>query len=275
VPARAGQARPFVFFKFWAKSERDVLLRPFRNVKTAVNNILRREHILLIGAPRSGTTLLATMIGSHSDIGMVNEDVNIRALGRVLGKRFTGVKLCVPNQIRLEKKSFFGSGILKKWGFIAESPKSYFSIKEYLAIPNLKVIAIIRDGNDSVSSMMVRGKSKLKKAARRWGEAIETIYTIKTMHPDRVLIVSFENLVLDPIATMHAVCEFLGLALENRMLEGHKLNPYYPESRLDPEKVNRHSKEQFDLKLERFMPMACKRYQELLLSAPVDGPPER
>jgi sulfotransferase family protein len=236
-------------------------------VKTSrKKNILRREHILLIGAPRSGTTLLATMIGSHSDIGMVNEDVNIRALGRVLGKRFTGVKLCVPNQIQLEKKSYFGSGILKKWGFIAESPKSYFSITEYLAIPALKVVAIIRDGNDSVSSMMVRGRSKLKKAARRWGEAIETIHTIKTVHPDRIFIVSFENLVLDPTATMRAVCDFLGLAFEARMLEGHKLNPYYPEARLDPAKVNRHGKEQFDFKLERFVPLACQHYRELVTS---------
>jgi hypothetical protein len=245
-------------------------------VKTAVKkNILRRDHVLLIGAPRSGTTLLGTMIGSHSDVGMVNEDVDIRALGRVLGRRLTGVKLCVPNQIRLEKKSYFGSQMLKKCGLISESPKSYFSITEYLSNPNLKVIGIIRDGNDSVHSMMVRGKAKFKKAVRRWGEAIETIYTIKNRWPDRILVVSFENLVLDPSVTIHRVCDFLGLAFEDRMLEGHKLNPYYPEPHLDPDKVYRHDREQFDLHLERFVPLAFKHHQELVKSARDAAPPKR
>jgi hypothetical protein len=230
-------------------------------------DLLRREHVLLIGAPRSGTTLLGTMIGSHSDVGMVNEDVDIRALGRVLGKRLTGVKLCVPNQIRLEKKSYFGSQFLKKCGFIAESPKSYFSITEYLLNPNLKVIGIIRDGNDSVHSMMVRGKAKFKKSARRWREAVETIYTINKRSPERILIVAFEDLVLDPRVTLLRACDFLGLAFEDRMLQGHKLNPYYPEARLDPDKVYRHDREQFDFNLERFVPLAFKQHQELLTLA--------
>jgi hypothetical protein len=238
------------------------------SVKRAIKpDLLRRDHVLLIGAPRSGTTLLGTMIGSHSDVGMVNEDVDIRALGRVLGKRLTGVKLCVPNQIRLEKKSYFGSQFLKKCSLIAESPKSYFSITEYLSNPNLKVIGIIRDGNDSVRSMMVRGKAKFKKAARRWGEAIETIYAIKQRSPDRILVVSFEDLVLDPTVTILRVCDFLGLAFEDRMLAGHKLNPYYPEPRLDPNKVYRHDREQFDLNLERFVPSAFKHHQELVVLA--------
>ncbi|HKY09388.1 MAG TPA: sulfotransferase [Candidatus Binatia bacterium] len=232
---------------------------------------LRRDHVLVIGAPRSGTTLLATMIGSHSDVGMVNEDVDVRAMGRVLGRPFTGVKLCVPNQIRLEKKSHFGSQLLKKLGLIAEAPKAYFSITEYLSFPNLKVIGIIRDGNDSVHSMMVRGKSKLKKAARRWGEAIETIHIVKQRYGDRVLVVSFDDLVLEPEATIRATCEFLGLSFEDRMLRGHKLNPYYPQAGLDQEKAHRSDDQRPDLNLEKIVPLACQLYREMADSASKAG----
>jgi sulfotransferase family protein len=234
-------------------------------------DIPRREHVLLIGAPRSGTTLLGTMIGSHSDVGMVNEDVDIRALGRVMGKRFTGVKLCVPNQIRLEKKSFFGSQFLKKCGLIAESPKSYYSITEHLLNPDLKVIGIIRNGNDSVHSMMVRGRAKFHKAARRWCEAIETIYTVNQRSPERILIVSFEDLILDPRVTIMKVCDFLGLTFEERMLEGQKLNPYYPQARLDPSKVNRHDRERFNLNLEQFAPVAFNHYRALMNATHAEG----
>lgn len=228
---------------------------------------LRREHVLLIGAPRTGTTLLGTMIGSHSEIGMVNEDVDIRALGRVLGRQLTGVKLCVPNQIRFEKKSFFGSQLLKKIGLINESPKSHFSIKEYLGIPTLKVIAIIREGNDSVHSMMVRGKTHFKKAARRWAEAIETIYTIKTMWPDRILVLTFENVVLDPRSSIQRACDFLGIQFEERMLRGHELNPYYPEAELLAEKTHTHNRKGLPFDMRRVVPSAVKQFEELVAVA--------
>jgi hypothetical protein len=228
---------------------------------------LRREHVLLIGAPRTGTTLLGTMIGSHSEMGMVNEDVDVRALGRVLGRQLTGVKLCVPNQIRLEKKSFLGSQLLKKVGMIHESPKSHLSIKEYLEIPTLKVIAIIRDGNDSVHSMMVRGKSRFKKAARRWAEAVETIYVMKNTCPDRILVLTFENLVLDPRTTIQNVCDFLGIAFEERMLRGHELNPYYPEPELLAEKAQRHNRKELPFDLQRAVPRAVKHFEELVAVA--------
>jgi Sulfotransferase family len=43
------------------------------------------SHLLIIGAPRSGTTLLATMISRHTEIAVLNEDKGW-ALRRVLGK---------------------------------------------------------------------------------------------------------------------------------------------------------------------------------------------
>jgi hypothetical protein len=240
-------------------------------MKPVKRSLLRRNHVLVIGAPRSGTTLLATMIGSHSDVGMVNEDVNVRALGRVLGRPFTGVKLCVPNQIRLEKKSFFGSQMLKKFGLIAESPKSHYSITEFLSFPNLKVIGIIRNGNDAVHSMMVRGRSKLGKAARRWSEAIETIHIVKQRYGERVLVVSFDDLVLEPEATLRTACDFLGLSFEDRMLRGQNLNPYYPQAGLDQEKAHRSDERRPDLNLERMVPLACKLYREMADSGPGAG----
>jgi hypothetical protein len=204
------------------------------------------------------------MIGRHTEVGMVNEDV--RGIGRVLGKQVTGNKLCVPNQIRLKRKSFFGSRLLKKLGIIAESPRSKYSIIEYLAFPRLKVVAIIRDGNDSIASMISRGKSKLRKAARRWGEAVETIYELKKTHENRILIVAFDDLILQPQETMKKVCQFLGLAFDGQMLDGPKYNPYYPASRLQKEKTHQYKKDRIDLHLESVVPAAWQKYHELLAS---------
>lgn len=221
-------------------------------------------HVLLIGAPRTGTTLLATMVGRHTEVGIVNEDVTGRGIDAVLGKQLTGNKLCVPNQIRLNRRSFAGERFLKRLGFVAEAPKSRYSIRDYLELPNLKVLAIIRDGTDSVSSMMARGKDRLKKAARRWGEAIETIYELKQHYSDRVLVVSFDELLLYPDKVMGRVCEFLGLIFQERMLDGYKYNPYYPETELKTEKAHGEKQPHVQFCVSDLVPPAHAKYQELL-----------
>jgi len=103
------------------------------------------NYLLVIGAPRSGTTLLATMIGRHTEVGMLNEDTRGKAFRRVLGKSITGNKLCVPNQIQMKRKSVFALRLFKKLGLMAESPRSEYAIEDYLQLPNLKIIAILRD----------------------------------------------------------------------------------------------------------------------------------
>jgi hypothetical protein len=224
-------------------------------------------YLLLIGAPRSGTTLLATMIGRHTDVGMLNEDVSGRGIGIILGKQVSGNKLCVPNQIRLSHRSFFGRRFLKKMGFVAEAPKSKYCIRDYLELPNLKVLAIIRDGNDSVSSMIARGKSRLRKAARRWSEAIETIDQLIKEYEDRVLVVTFDELLLQPAAVLHRVCKFLGITFQPQMLDGPSHNPYYPEAELKVEKAHRKRQEDGDICLTDLLAPAREKYQELLKRA--------
>ena len=115
--------------------------------------------------------------------------------------------------------------------------------------------------------MMVRGKSRFKKAARRWAEAVETIYTIRTMWPDRSVLLTLWDLVLDPRATIQKVCDFLGIAFEERMLAGHRLNPYYPEPELLAEKAHRHNGKEYPFDLQRAVPGAVKHFEELVAFA--------
>jgi hypothetical protein len=204
------------------------------------------------------------MIGRHTEVGIVNEDVTGRGVASVLGKQVTGNKLCVPNQICLNRRPFLGQRLLKKIGLVSEAPKSKYCIRDYLEeLPNLKVLAIIRDGNDSASSMMRRGETRLRKAARRWAEAIETIYDLKVKEPERVLVVSFDDLVLDPVNTLEMVCAFLDLSFEERMLDGPGHNPYYSEVQLVKEKTRGAQPEKI-LFVEKYVPAAFAKYRRLL-----------
>ena len=227
----------------------------------------QRRHLLLIGAPRSGTTLLATMIGRHTEVGMVNEDVTGQGIRKVLGKQLTGNKLCVPNQIRLARRHFFAAKALKSLGLVTEAPKSKYSIHDYLDLPNLKLVAIIRDAGSSISSMMVRGSKKFRKAARRWAEAIETIDEIKRQYQDRVLVVNFEDLLLQPEVILRQVCVFLNLGFQEPMLRAYEDNPYYPGVRLDAEKARPQRENGVDSEVAILAPGAYKKYQALAAEA--------
>lgn len=229
-----------------------------------------RRYLLLIGAPRSGTTLLAAMIGRHTDVGMLNEDVG-RAFHKIMSKPLTGNKLCVPNQIRMRRQGRLRFRWLKKFGFVREAPKSQFAIEDYLELPNLKIVAIIRDGQESMASMMARGRNRLRKAARRWSEAIITISQLRERYRDRVFVVVFDDLILQPEQSMRKLCEFLDLPFEERMLEGHKFNSRYPNTGLDPSKTHQARRQQSDLDVAALVPKAHVLYRSLVAEARLDG----
>jgi Sulfotransferase family len=226
------------------------------------------SYLLIIGAPRSGTTLLATMISRHTEIAILNEDKGW-GMRQLLGKTIVGNKRCVPNQIELKKPSRLHFRFLKTIGLAKEYQSSEFSIEDYLSLPNIKVIGLIRGGNDVVSSVMSRSEKNFQGAAYRWYRAIEIIYELKRRFPEIVLVVSFENLVLSPKPNMERVAAFLNVEYQDRMLEGPQYNPWYPEQGMNREKVNRSEKENVDFRLPERFPAAYRQYQELVkLSEP-------
>jgi Cdc6-like AAA superfamily ATPase len=224
---------------------------------------VERGHLLIIGAPRTGTTLLATMISRHTEIGVLNEDKGW-AMRKLLGKSIVGNKRCIPNQIEIKKRSRLYVRLWKKIGLAKEYQSSRFCIEDYLTLPHIKVIGIIREGNDGISSGMRRGKKGFRGASYRWCRAIEIIHELKTRFPELVLVVSFEDLVMRPKENMQRIAEFLNVEYQDRMLEGPAYNPWYPESGMNEEKVNRSEKDKIDFKLEEKFPSIQAQYRELL-----------
>ena len=221
------------------------------------------SHLLIIGAPRSGTTLLATMISRHTEIAILNEDKGW-GMRQLLGKMIVGNKRCVPNQIEIKKPGRMHFRFLKTIGLAKEYQSSKFSIEDYLTLPNAKVIGLIRGGNDVISSVMGRSEKKFRVASYRWCRSIEIIHELKTRFPELLLVVSFENLVLSPQPNMERIAAFLNVEYQDRMLEGPRYNPWYPEEGMNHEKVNRSQRENVDFKLSERFPATHRQYQELL-----------
>lgn len=182
---------------------------------------------------------------------------------KLLSKKVIGNKLCVPNQIEIERTKVFGRTMFRKVGIFKRSPASRFCIKDYFRLGNTKIIAIIRDGNDVMLSNMKRGNKSFSTSAYRWRKSIEIIHELKTRYDDKVLVMSFEDLVEHPEELMKSVSCFLELPYQTEMLDGYKFSTKYPEDAIVKTKAFSHKKDGSELDLARRFPETYRQYEEL------------
>lgn len=230
------------------------------------------QYVLILGAPRSGTTLLAAMIGCHDEVAMLNEELGFAAKN-VIGKRIVGNKLCIPNQVELGKKrarwiQFAGKRgfhALHRYGYFRFRPEAEVSIDDYMLWGNTRIIGILRDGNAVFSSIQKRGRQPLRVASYRWCRSIEILDELKNLYDGRFLLLSFERLVTDPESAMRAVAAHLDLTYQSRMLAGYRHTRNYPnESGIDPSRAVKHVNAGIDYRIDSHFPDIHEKYQRLL-----------
>lgn len=191
------------------------------------------SYLLILGAPRSGTTLTAAMLGCHSKIAVLNENLD-GSVQRILSKQVRGVKLCVPNQIELSRRNSFVTkpalGLFRQVGIrsLIPWPSSRWSIRDYQKrTPNLRIVAVIRDVRDVIASIRRRGNQPTRVAEYRWSRAVEVLSTLYAESPKHLIIVLYSRLVASPNATMKNILEELDLDFEEDVLEGYRHTPQY------------------------------------------------
>lgn len=226
-----------------------------------INNSINQQ-IFIGGCSRSGTTLLGAMIGGHTNCICSPEshfkiDV-LRALARetipptpaamlALTKRHWRFKIW---ELELEAPTTFDTQtetpyadllgwIVTQYAHQQNKPDAHIWVDhtpENLGYasslmqlyPHAKMIHIVRDGRAVAASIMPLdwGPNSIIKAARWWmrltsfGLAAET-----TFGPECVMRVKYEDIVLEPEATMRAICTFLNIDFQPEMLQATGFNP--------------------------------------------------
>ena len=242
---------------------------------------MKRNHILALGAPRSGTSLLASILGRHSEAAILYEDYGF-CISKIVSKSYAGNKLCIPNQIELsEKRRKLGSMVVNfltaytpLGGILGPKryPYSYYSIEDYLELDNIRVVGIVRDGNDVVSSISSRGEQSVDTACAWWARAVDVLHQVQESHPAIVRIVSFEDLVVSTEQIAVALSQFLGWEYEPEMLEGYKYTPVYTgEEKIDPDRAHRSRRDKLSYDLEKRFPDSYRRYLEIMESRETGG----
>ena len=190
---------------------------------------------VVIGLQRTGTTLLASMLGRHPEINMLFESVTKDSL-KLIGKQWNGNKLLAYRQIRKKKRS-------SKWGHLINRivnldfkkenrhhlvrpfPTSVMSIEDYKK-EGAVFITIERDKESSVSSMIKRAGQTKNQAEREWDRGMKIINQLKN---DGAYSLTFVDLVNNSEKYLKEICNFLVIEYLEKMLEGPKYNFVYPQ----------------------------------------------
>jgi len=190
---------------------------------------------VVVGLQRTGTTLLASMLGRHPEINMLFESVTRDSL-KLIGKQWNGNKLLAYRQIRKKKRS-------SKWGHLINRivnldfkkenrhhlvrpfPTSVMSIEDYKK-EGAVFITIERDKESSVSSMMKRAGQTRKQAEKEWEHGMKIINQLKN---EGAYSLTFVDLVNNSEKYLKEICNFLVIEYLENMLEGPKYNFVYPQ----------------------------------------------
>lgn len=205
--------------------------------------------LLVLGAPRSGTTLVTAMLACHPEIAMLNEDLN-GSIRLLLSKRVVGNKLCLPNQIGLRppgrwlgaaRRFYFRHQTVRKLarrlGLGWWNPMSRVPLDGYLRMPGSRVLGILRHPGAVIPSIMRRGGQPGWVARQRWNQAVEILANLRQTIPDRFILLSFEELLENPPVVLDQVLERLGCGYDPRVLFGFAHTRNYQNTGLDRAKI--------------------------------------
>ena len=191
-----------------------------------------QKTLLITGCHRSGTTLLASMIGLHNDIALINEDY-YDSYSRILCKKYIGTKAVIPTILLKKKRSKLYIDLRRKISkYISIIKKSHaICLCNYHINDFDKVIFIYRDREANIASIILRHGEKRKYAERD----VDMANAIKSqlMNYENILFVELKELTNNSQYEVKRICDFLELNYDKKMLEGYKYTPIYKNERIE------------------------------------------
>lgn len=213
--------------------------------------------ILIGGCPRSGTTLLGAVLGTHRDclatpeskfnpdsyrlamnadgtvdlaraLAVIREHWNFRLWDVVPDAEESAALAGSETYCDMVKRvvQVYGSrrGKPAPAYWIDHTPYNILHVPLLFQIyPDARLIHLVRDGRGVAASVMKLdwGPNTVEAAAQWWIVRVAHGLAAESYFgPERVLRVSYEALVRDPQTTMQQVCAFIGVAWQPEMIAG-------------------------------------------------------
>lgn len=196
-------------------------------------------YVLFIGYPRSGHSLVGFLIDAHPNAIIASQTnvlrylrhgfsprqafhcilENSRKVARV-GREWRPYSYAVPNQWQGRFDQLRVIGDCTGLSRVRNDPPVLKSVQQKLEGIRLKLIHVIRNPYDNISTMTRVRRSELAKLVNVYFSMCEVVTRIQQqIDPAMIYDLRHEDLIADPKAALHGLCGFLGLTAEQSYYE--------------------------------------------------------
>lgn len=190
--------------------------------------------IFIIGSPRSGTSILHWALTQHTKLwGSEESDFMIKLIPNLFESYRYGARRGQRNWLNKQavtQKEFLDTfaqaidGLYKsrsgglRW---IEKTPSYALVSDQIMemFPNCKILHIVRDGRQAVCSMQEKFGWRFLYSVRTWKSNVSAAFDAGSRHTDSVLLIKYEDLILNPAATFERIFDFVGEASQSDVVD--------------------------------------------------------
>ena len=230
--------------------------------------------VFLIGFPRSGTTLLDTILRSHSKIEVIEEEPMVLKMVNAIEKnKFNYLENITASKINILQKKYENElsihvkNIDKSKLYIDKLPLNIINVGEILRIfPNSKFIFVLRHPMDCVLSCYMQDFKlndamnnfiDLNDSAKLYKETMELWDQYTSILKVNYISIKYEDLVADLEKNIKAITEFLNLDWDESVLN-------YRKTALERNKISTPSYYQVIQPIYKHADQRWKRYKKYL-----------
>jgi hypothetical protein len=186
-----------------------------------------------VGYPRSGHSLVGSLLNAHPDAVIAHELGMHRYLahgfsreqlfGLILerdrsfgsmGRRWTGYDYDVPGQFQgsVRRLRVIGDKLGRATSRVfGADPDRLDQVRDWLVVP-IRVLHVTRNPFDNIATMARRNHTSLAGATEQYGHLCELVDTVRgRLRPDELLDLTYESFTADPARRLPELCAFLGL----------------------------------------------------------------
>lgn len=187
--------------------------------------------VFVVGAPRSGTSLVQSVLAAHSGLFSIPGETGLFSLQNIFDRRHFGLSWAENRELFAASRDvidFFDRavGLLasREAGrtFVEKTPQHVLRLA-FLArrFPRARFLHVVRDGRDCFASAKghagIPQASSARRFARYWGRCVDAALGMSG-HP-RLLTVRYEDLARDAPGELARAMRFLGLEPEPEQLD--------------------------------------------------------
>ena len=196
-------------------------MRP-TNVRFYVRGYLRargfgRAPVIIGGCERSGTTLLQSILSAHPRIHAIADELWAFCHGPPAG--FRGARPIRMGRLYKYLGQYPIQPVAHRWSEKSPANIYYFdAIRRHFG-GDVRLVQIVRDGRDVVSSMHPGNQFKPWVSIRRWVASMQA--GLRYRNDPSVFTLRYEDLVLNHVPSVRSLCRFLDEDYTEEMSDWH------------------------------------------------------